>query len=239
MESARLLQLDGREVKISNPEKIFFPKLGATKMDLVEYYLSVADGALAGCSERPTSLKRYPNGAEGEFFFQKRAPKPRPDWIQSAVVSFPSGRTAEFLVIVDKAHLAWAINLGCIDLNPWPVRRADLDHPDELRVDLDPGPGVPFEAVTDVALVVREVLREHGLTGFPKTSGSRGIHVNVRIHPRWEFPEVRRAALAMAREVERRAPEISTTAWWKEQRHGVFIDYNQNARDRTVASAYS
>ena len=239
MEKAVHLQLDGHQVKISNPEKVFFPALGATKMDLVEYYLAVADGALAGCGERPASLKRYPNGAEGEFFFQKRAPKPRPEWIQSAVVSFPSGRTAEFLVIVDRAHLAWAINLGCIDLNPWPVRRADLDHPDELRVDLDPGPGVAFEAVTDVALVVREVLDEHGLTGFPKTSGSRGIHINVRIHPRWEFPEVRRAALALAREVQRRAPEISTTAWWKEQRHGVFIDYNQNARDRTVASAYS
>jgi bifunctional non-homologous end joining protein LigD len=234
-----ILTLDGREVEVTNPDKIFFPKLGLTKLDLVNYYLSVSDGALRGCSERPTSLKRFPNGAEEEFFFQKRVPTPRPDWIQTAVVSFPSGRTAEFLVIVDSASLAWAINLGCIDLNPWPVRRSDLDHPDELRVDLDPTPGIAFEQVREVAMATREVLEEHGLRGFPKTSGSRGIHINVRIQPDWDFTEVRRAALALAREVERREPQIATTAWWKENRHGVFLDYNQNARDRTVASAYS
>ncbi|MGI8426739.1 MAG: DNA polymerase domain-containing protein [Actinomycetota bacterium] len=237
--AGKTFELDGREVTVSNPDKIFFPEIGLTKVQLAEYYVAVAGGALGGCFDRPGSLKRYPNGAQGEFFFQKRVPAHRPDWIETAVVTFPSGRSAEFMVIVDTAHLIWAINLGCIDLNPWPVRRADLDRPDELRVDLDPGPGVAFSAVREVCLVAGDVLREHGLEGFPKTSGSRGIHINVRIEPKWGFTEVRRAALALAREVERRVPEISTTAWWKEQRHGVFLDYNQNARDRTVASAYS
>ena len=237
--SAELFELDGHEVKVTNPDKVFFPKLGTTKLELVRYYLSVAPGALKGCYDRPTSLKRFPNGADGEFFFQKRVPEPRPEWIQTAVVHFPSGRSAEFLTIVDSAHLAWAINLGCIDLNPWPIRRSDLDRPDELRVDIDPTPGIPFAHVREVSMVVKDVLEEHGLAGFPKTSGSRGVHINVRIEPRWGFTEVRRAALALAREVERRVPEMATTAWWKENRHGVFLDYNQNARDRTVASAYS
>lgn len=235
---AEFLDLSGHEVKVTNPDKVFFPEIGVTKLDLVRYYLSVAPGVIRGVYDRPTSLKRFPNGADGDFFFQKRVPTPRPEWIQTAIVRFPSGRSAEFLAIVDEAHLAWAINLGCIDLNPWPVRRADLDRPDELRVDIDPTPGIPFAHVREVSMVVKQVLEEHGLTGFPKTSGSRGIHINVRIEPRWGFTEVRRAALALAREVERRDP-LATTAWWKEQRHGVFLDYNQNARDRTVASAYS
>ena len=233
-----VLELAGHEVTVTNPDKIFFPEIGVTKLDLVNYYLAVAPGAIRGVYDRPTSLKRFPNGADGDFFFQKRVPSPRPEWIQTAIVRFPSGRSAEFLTIVDEAHLVWAINLGCIDLNPWPVRRTDLDRPDELRVDIDPTPGIPFEHVREVSMVVKEVLEEHGLTGFPKTSGSRGIHINVRIEPLWGFTEVRRAALALAREVERRDP-LATTAWWKEQRHGVFLDYNQNARDRTVASAYS
>ncbi|CAN5893401.1 non-homologous end-joining DNA ligase [soil metagenome] len=233
-----ILDLSGHEVKVTNPDKIFFPEIGVTKLDLVKYYLAVAPGAIRGVYDRPTSLKRFPNGADGDFFFQKRVPSPRPEWIQTAIVRFPSGRSAEFLTIVDEAHLVWAINLGCIDLNPWPVRRSDLDRPDELRVDIDPTPGIPFEHVREVSMVVKEVLDEHGLAGFPKTSGSRGIHINVRIEPQWGFTEVRRAALALAREVERRDP-LATTAWWKEQRHGVFLDYNQNARDRTVASAYS
>ncbi|HEX2052321.1 MAG TPA: DNA polymerase domain-containing protein [Actinomycetota bacterium] len=232
------LELDGHEVKVTNPGKVFFPEIGVTKLDLVHYYLSVAAGAIRGVYDRPTSLKRFPNGAGDEFFFQKRVPTPRPEWIQTAIVRFPSGRSAEFLTILDEAHLVWAINLGCIDLNPWPVRRADLDRPDELRVDIDPTEGIPFGSVREVAMVVKEVLEEHGLTGYPKTSGSRGIHINVRVEPLWGFTEVRRAALALAREVERREP-LATTAWWKEQRHGVFLDYNQNARDRTVASAYS
>lgn len=234
----RILELAGHEVTITNPDKIFFPEIGFTKLDLVKYYLSVAPGAIRGVHNRPTSLKRFPNGADGDFFFQKRVPSPRPEWIQTAIVRFPSGRSAEFLSIVDEAHLAWAINLGCIDLNPWPVRRTDLDRPDELRVDIDPTPGIPFEQVREVSMVVKQVLDEHNLIGFPKTSGSRGVHINVRIEPLWGFTEVRRAALALAREVERRDP-LATTAWWKEQRHGVFLDYNQNARDRTVASAYS
>lgn len=233
------LELNGHEVKITNPTKIFFPQIGVTKWDLVSYYLSVSEGVLTGCRDRPTSLKRFPNGAEGDFFFQKRVPDPRPEWIKSVLVKFPSGRTADFLTIVDEAHLAWAINLGCIDINPWPVRREDVDHPDELRVDLDPTPGVPFSSVREVAMTVKEVLGEHGLVGFPKTSGSRGIHINVRIRPEWGFTDVRKAALSLGREVQKRVPAIATTAWWKEERHGVFIDYNQNARDRTVASAYS
>jgi DNA ligase D-like protein (predicted polymerase) len=234
-----VLTLDGIDVPITNPGKVFFPQTGLTKMDLVQYYLDVAEGALRGCRDRPTVLKRFPNGAEGEFFFQKRVPEKRPGWLQTVVVDFPSGRSAEELAPQDTAHLIWAINLGCIDLNPWPVRRSDVDHPDELRVDLDPTPEASFADVRQVALVVREVLEEHGLTGYPKTSGSRGIHVYVRIQPRWSFTDVRRAALAMARAVERKAPKLATSAWWKEERHGVFLDYNQNARDRTIASAYS
>jgi len=238
MAPSQVLELSGVEVTVTNPDKVFFPEIGVTKLDLVKYYLAVAPGAIRGVYDRPTSLKRFPHGAGGDFFFQKRVPPHRPEWIQTAVVRFPSGRSAEFLTIVDEAHLAWAINLGCIDLNPWPVRRTDLDRPDELRVDIDPTEGIPFEHVREVSMVVKQVLEEHGLTGFPKTSGSRGIHINVRIEPRWGFTDVRKAALALAREVERRDP-LATTAWWKENRHGVFLDYNQNARDRTVASAYS
>jgi bifunctional non-homologous end joining protein LigD len=235
-----MLEVDGREVRLSNPDKIFFPARGETKLDLARYYLSVGPGALRAVHLRPTVLKRFPDGAEGEMFFQKRVPRSRPDWLQTAVVAFPSGRTAEELCPTDVAHIVWAVNLGCIDLNPWAVRRFDLDHPDELRVDLDPQPGVPFADVKRVALCVRDVLEEHALRGYPKTSGSRGIHVNVRIIARWDFVEVRRAALALAREVERRLPDVATSKWWKEERGDrVFIDYNQNARDRTVASAYS
>ncbi|MEX2547898.1 MAG: DNA polymerase domain-containing protein, partial [Chloroflexota bacterium] len=229
----------GREVSISNPEKVFFPKAGYTKLDLINYYIAVADGALRGAGGRPMALKRFVNGADGEFFFQKRAPESRPDWIETVELSFPSGRTAHEIVLRDAAQLAWIINLGCIDLNPHPVRADDLDHPDELRVDLDPVPGVAWDDIRRVALVTDEVLGDHGLVGWPKTSGSRGIHVNVRIERHWTYPEVRRAALALAREVERRAPSIATSKWWKEERHGVFLDYNQNAKDRTVASAYS
>jgi bifunctional non-homologous end joining protein LigD len=231
--------VDGKEIAISNPGKIFFPEIGVTKMELVEYYVAVGPGALRGCFERPTVMKRFPDGAEGEFFFQKRVPANRPPWLDTVTVHFPSGRSAELLAPTDLAHIIWAVNLGCIDLNPWPIRRADVDHPDELRVDLDPTPEASWADVRDVAVVVRDVLEDHGLAGYPKTSGSRGIHVYVRIEPEWDFTGVRRAALALAREVERRVPKQATTAWWKEQRHGVFIDYNQNARDRTIASAYS
>ncbi len=234
-----MLEVAGHAVAISNPDKVFFPAAGHTKADLVRYYLAVADGALRGAAGRPMALKRYVNGAGGEFFFQKRAPRSRPGWIETVELAFPSGRTADEIVVQDAAQLLWIVNLGCIDLNPHPVRADDLEHPDELRVDLDPGPAVPWDDVRRVALVVRDVLSDHGLAGWPKTSGSRGIHVNVRIERRWEFDEVRRAALALAREVERRVPEIATSRWWKEERHGVFIDYNQNAKDRTVASAYS
>jgi bifunctional non-homologous end joining protein LigD len=233
------VEIAGRRVTISNPDKVFFAGPGFTKLDLVRYYVAVADGALRGVDGRPMALKRYVNGAAGEFFFQKRAPESHPDWIETVELAFPSGRTANEIVVRDAAQLAWILNLGCIDLNPHPVRADDLDHPDELRVDLDPGPAVPWDDVRRVALVVRDVLVDHGLVGWPKTSGSRGIHVNVRIERRWEFGDVRRAALALAREVERRAPDIATSRWWKEERHGVFIDYNQNAKDRTVASAYS
>ena len=233
------LQLDGREVRFSNPSKVFFPKHGYTKLDLCEYYLEVADACLAHLRDRPTTMKRFTGGAGGEFFFQKRVPPTAPEWIEQMTLSFPSGRSANFLVCQDRAHMAWALNLGVIDWNPWPVRRPDGDHPDELRVDLDPTPEASFADVRSVALVARDVLEEHGMAGFPKTSGSRGIHVLVRIEQRWSFPEVRRAALALAREIERRVPDLATTAWWKEERHGVFVDYNQNARDRTVASAYS
>jgi DNA ligase D len=229
----------GREVRLSNPDKIFFAETGHSKLDLARYYLAIADAALIHLRERPTTMKRFVDGAAGDFFFQKRVPKGSPDWLETATVHFPSGRSARELVANDAAHLVWAVNLGVIDFNPWPVRRADLDHPDELRVDLDPTPGVDFDQVRKVALVVREVLVDQGLTGFPKTSGSRGIHVNVRVEPEHDFTEVRRAALALAREVERRAPKLATSKWWKEERHGVFVDYNQNARDRTVASAYS
>jgi bifunctional non-homologous end joining protein LigD len=237
--SQTVIEAAGREVVITNPEKIFFPETGYTKLDLVKYYMAVAEGALRGIDGRPFVLKRYVNGAANEPFFQKRAPEQRPDWIETVELSFPSGRTAHEVVIRDAAQLLWVINLGCIDLNPHPVRAGDLDHPDELRIDLDPGPGVEFDDVRRVALVVREVLDEHALQGWPKTSGSRGIHVNVRLERRWNFDQVRRAALAVAREVERRAPKIATSKWWKEERHGVFLDYNQNAKDRTVASAWS
>ena len=234
-----VIEVAGRAVTISNPDKVFFPKSGHTKLDLVRYYVAVAEGALRGVGGRPMALKRFVNGAEGEAFFQKRAPTSRPEWIETVELSFPSGRTAEEIVVRDAAQLAWIINLGCIDLNPHPVRAGDLDHPDELRVDLDPVPGVPWAQIRDVAMVTRDVLKDFGLVGWPKTSGSRGMHIYCRIEPRWTFPEVRRAAVALAREVERRAPEIATSRWWKEERHGVFLDYNQNAKDRTVASAYS
>ena len=234
-----VLEVAGRQVTISNPDKVFFPKTGHTKLDLVRYYMAVAEGALRGVGGRPMALKRFVNGAEGEAFFQKRAPTSRPEWIETVELSFPSGRTAEEIVVRDAAQLAWIINLGCIDLNPHPVRAGDLDHPDELRVDLDPVPGVSWAQIRDVAMVTRDVLKDFGLVGWPKTSGSRGIHIYCRIEPRWTFPEVRRAAVALAREVERRAPEIATSRWWKEERHGVFLDYNQNAKDRTTCSAYS
>ena len=233
---ARARRLRGHHLQ---PPKVYFPEAGLTKLDLVRYYLAVADGALRGVRDRPMALKRFVNGAAGDAFFQKRAPKTAPEYVRTVELAFPSGRTADEVVVSNAAALAWVVNLGCIDLNPHPVRADDLDHPDELRVDLDPGPGVPWADVRRVAMVVREVLADHGLAGWPKTSGSRGIHVYARIEPRWEFAEVRRAALALAREVERRAPEIATSKWWKEERHGVFLDYNQNAKDRTVASAYS
>src|SRR2546423_1136208 len=234
-----IIEAAGRQVTITNPDKVFFPRTGHTKLDLVRYYMAVAEGAIRGVSGRPMALKRFVHGAEGEAFFQKRAPTSRPEWIETVELSFPSGRTAEEIVIRDAAQLAWIINLGCIDLNPHPVRTSDLDHPDELRIDLDPVPGISWAQVREVALVSREVLKDFGLVGWPKTSGSRGLHVYARIEPRWTFPEVRRAALAVAREVERRAPKIATSRWWKEERHGVFLDYNQNAKDRTIASAYS
>jgi bifunctional non-homologous end joining protein LigD len=234
-----ILQIDGREVAISNPSKVYFPETGYTKLDLVRYYLAVADGALRGVAGRPMALKRFVDGAAGEAFFQKRAPDNRPDWMRTAELTFPSGRTADEIVVDEAAGLAWIVNLGCIDLNPHPVRADDLDHPDELRVDLDPVPGVPWSQIREVALATRESLEAVGLVGWPKTSGSRGIHINVRIERRWGYPEVRRAALALARDVERRVPDAATSKWWKEERHGVFLDYNQNAKDRTVASAYS
>jgi bifunctional non-homologous end joining protein LigD len=233
------LQVDGRELVVTHPGKVLFPEAGVTKLDLVNYYLAVAPGALRGAGGRPCVLVRYPNGIGEEFFFQKRAPASRPDWLEVAQIRFPSGRTAEELVPRDAAALAWMANLACIELHPHPVRADDLDHPDELRVDLDPVPGVEWKQIVEVAGVVEAVLADFGLTGWPKTSGSRGIHVIARIEPHWSFDEVRRAALALAREVERRAPAIATSKWWKEERHGVFIDYNQNAKDRTVASAYS
>ncbi len=233
------IEAGGREVRLSSPGKVYFPKPGWTKLDLAQYYLDMEDPALVHVRERPTVMKRFVNGIREEPIWQKRVPKNIPEWLQTATVAFPSGRTAEELVANDAAHLVWAVNLGVIDFNPWPARRADLDHPDELRVDLDPTPGVGWDDVRRTAMVVRDVLSEHGLRGYPKTSGSKGMHVNVRIEPNWSFLEVRRAALALAREVERRAPDLATSKWWKEERQGVFVDYNQNARDRTVASAYS
>ncbi len=234
-----VLQVGEHAVTVSNPGKVYFPETGHTKLDLVRYYLAVADGALRGAGGRPMALKRFVDGAAGQPFFQKRAPENVPAFIRTATLTFPSGRTADEVVIDDAAGLAWVANLGCIDLNPHPVRADDLDHPDELRVDLDPVPGVPWAQIRDVAMTVREALDAVGLVGWPKTSGSRGIHINVRIERHWTYPEVRRAALALARDVEHRVPDLATSKWWKEERHGVFLDYNQNAKDRTVASAYS
>ena len=236
---AVVLDVGGRQVSVSNPAKIYFPEAGITKLDVVQYYLAVAEGALRGAGGRPNVLVRYADGIHGEFFYQKRAPASRPPWVEVVTLAFPSGRTAEEVVPRDAAALAWMANLGCLELHPHPVRAEDLEHPDELRVDLDPMPGIAWPQLREVARVVQVVLADCGLVGWPKTSGSRGIHVNVRLHRRWSFPEVRRAALALAREVERRAPDLATSKWWKEERHGVFLDYNQNAKDRTVAAAYS
>ncbi len=237
---SRVLQIEGREVQITNPDKLYFSsQVRVTKLELVNYYLSVAQGALAGIKDRPVVLKRFVNGAEAEAFYQKRAPDKRPEWLRTVTLSFPSGRTAEEVVVDDAAGLAWIANLGCIELHPHPVRSRDLDHPDELRIDLDPISGVGWDDVRRVALEVQTLLEELGLRGWPKTSGSRGMHVNVRIEPRWTFTEVRRAAVALSRAVERRAPTLASSKWWKEERHGVFLDYNQNAKDRTTCSAYS
>ena len=239
-EAAELLSIEGREVRVTHPDKPYFSKqTKLSKLDLVRYYLSIAPGALAGIQDRPIVLKRFVNGAEGEAFYQKRAPAELPSWLRTVTLSFPSGRTAQEVVVDDAAGLAWIVNLGCIELHPHPVRSGDLEHPDELRVDLDPGPGVEWADVRTVALEVKSLLEEMGLRGWPKTSGSRGMHVNVRIEPRWTFSEVRRAALALSRAVERRAPALASSKWWKEERHGVFLDYNQNAKDRTTCSAYS
>jgi bifunctional non-homologous end joining protein LigD len=239
-EAPELLSIGGREVRITNPSKLYFKaQVRLSKLELVRYYLSVAEGALLGIRDRPIVLKRFVDGAEGEAFYQKRAPENRPEWLRTVTLAFPSGRTAEEVVVDDAAGLAWIVNLGCIELHPHPVRSGALEHPDELRVDLDPGPGVEWSDVRRVALEVKALLGEVGLTGWPKTSGSRGMHVLVRIHPRWSFDDVRRAALALSREIERRAPTLATSKWWKEERHGVFLDYNQNAKDRTTCSAYS
>ena len=239
-EPAEVLSIEGREVQITHPDKPYFSaQAKVSKVELVRYYLSVAPGALAGIRNRPIVLKRFVNGAEGEAFYQKRAPSQRPSWLRTVTLSFPSGRTAEEIVVDDAAGLAWIVNLGCIELHPHPVRSRDLDHPDELRIDLDPIPGVSWDDVRKVSLEVRSFLEELGLRGWPKTSGSRGMHVNVRIEPRWTFTEVRRAAVALSRAVERRLPTLASSKWWKEERHGVFLDYNQNAKDRTTCSAYS
>jgi len=239
-QAIELLSIEGREVRVTHPDKLYFSRqTKLSKLDIVRYYLSVAPGALAGIRDRPLVLKRFVNGAEGEAFYQKRAPNERPKWLRTVTLAFPSGRTAEEVVIDDAAGLAWIVNLGCIELHSHPLRSGNLDHPDELRVDLDPGPGVSWADVRKVALEVKSLLEEMGLRGWPKTSGSRGMHVNVRIQPRWTFSEVRRAGLALSREVERRAPALATSKWWKEERHGVFLDYNQNAKDRTTCSAYS
>jgi DNA ligase D-like protein (predicted polymerase) len=234
-----LLTVAGREVAISNPRKVLFPALGYTKLDLAKYYVAVAEGALRAAGGRPNVLVRYPDGIDGEFFYQKRAPRSRPPWIEVVALRFPSGRSAEEVVPRDESALAWMANLACLELHPHPVRADDLEHPDELRVDLDPVPGVAWAQLREVARIVRATLNDFGLVGWPKTSGSRGMHVYVRIEQRWAFDEVRRAALALAREVERRAPALATSKWWKEERHGVFLDYNQNAKDRTIAAAYS
>ena len=239
MSKPQILEVAGREVTITSPDKLVFASGGHTKLDLVHYYLAVADGVLRGVTGRPMILKRFVKGIDEEAFFQKRAPSSRPDWIEVAELHYASGRSADEVVVRDAAQLAWVMNLGCIDLNPHPVLAEDLDHPDELRIDLDPVPGVDWKQIVDVALVAREVLGDHGLTGWPKTSGSRGFHVYARIHPRWSFREVRLAAETVAREVENRAPDLATSKWWKEERQGVFVDFNQNAKDRTVASAYS
>jgi bifunctional non-homologous end joining protein LigD len=239
-EQVEVLSIDGREVRVTHPDKPYFTlDTKLSKLDLVRYYLSIAPGALAGIRDRPIVLKRFVDGAEGQAFYQKRAPASRPTWLRTTTLSFPSGRVAEEVVVDDAAGLAWIVNLGCIELHPHPVRSADLDHPDELRVDLDPGPGVSWDNVRLVALEVKALLEEMALVGWPKTSGSRGMHVNVRIHPRWNFSEVRRAAVALSREIERRVPKLASSKWWKEERHGVFLDYNQNAKDRTTCSAYS
>jgi bifunctional non-homologous end joining protein LigD len=239
-EAAEVITIEGREVRVTHPGKLYFSRqTRLSKLDIVRYYLSVAPGALAGIKDRPVVLKRFVNGAEADAFYQKRAPSDRPSWLRTVTLSFPSGRTAEEIVVDDAAGLGWIVNLGCLELHPHPVRSEDLDHPNELRVDLDPGPGVAWEDVRRVALEVRSLLEELGLRGWPKTSGSRGMHINVRIEPRWTFSEVRRAALALSRAVERRAPSLASSKWWKEERHGVFLDYNQNAKDRTTCSAYS
>ncbi len=235
-----VLSIDGREVRVTHPDKPYFSKQAKlSKLDIVRYYLSVAPGALAGIRDRPIVLKRFVDGSEGQVFYQKRAPASRPEWLRTVTLSFPSGREAEEVVVEDTAGLAWVVNLGCIELHPHPVRSGNLDHPDELRVDLDPGPGVSWEDVRRVALEVKAFLEDMGLRGWPKTSGSRGMHVNVRIEPRWTFVQVRRAALALSRAIERRVPALASSKWWKEERHGVFLDYNQNAKDRTTCSAYS
>ena len=238
-EASEPLAVDGREVRITHPEKLYFSQARISKLDLVRYYLSVAPGALAGIHDRPIVLKRFVNGAEAPAFYQKRAPEQRPSWLRTVTLSFPSGRTAEEIVVDDAAGLAWVVNLGCIELHPHPVRSGNLDHPDELRIDLDPVPGVAWNDVRRVALEVEAFLEELGLQGWPKTSGSRGMHINVRIEPRWTFAEVRRAAVALSRAVEQRVPALASSKWWKEERHGVFLDYNQNAKDRTTCSAYS
>lgn len=237
--ASTVFSFEGRLVRITHPDKLYFSQAGISKLDLVRYYLSVAPGAVAGIQDRPIVLKRFVNGAEGQAFYQKRAPAQRPPWLRTVTLSFPSGRTAEEIVVDDVAGLAWIVNLGCIELHPHPVRSGNLEHPDELRIDLDPGPGVSWADVCDVALEVQGLLEGLGLRGWPKTSGSRGMHVNVRIEPRWTFAEVRRAAVALSRAVERRVPALASSKWWKEERHGVFLDYNQNAKDRTTCSAYS
>ncbi|HEX2356528.1 MAG TPA: DNA polymerase domain-containing protein, partial [Micromonosporaceae bacterium] len=239
MPKSQVLEVAGRDVTITNPDKLIFPAGGHSKLDLVRYYLAVADGALRGVSGRPMILKRFVKGLDEEAFFQKRAPSNRPDWIEVAELRYASGTSAEEVVVRDRAQLAWVVNLGCIDLNPHPVQAEDLEHPDELRIDLDPVPGVDWRQIVEVALVVRQVLSDHGLTGWPKTSGSRGFHIYARIEPRWAYRDVRLAAETLAREVENRAPDLATSKWWKEERQGVFVDFNQNAKDRTVASAYS
>jgi DNA ligase D-like protein (predicted polymerase) len=236
---SQVLEVAGRKVSITNAAKVLFPQPGFTKLDVARYYIAVAEGALRGAGGRPNMLVRYPNGIDGEFFYQKRAPESRPDWIEVVQLKFPSGRSAEEVVPRDAAALAWMANLGCLELHPHPVRAEDLEHPDELRVDLDPVPGVKWSQVREVALVAKAALADVGLVGWPKTSGKRGLHIYVRIERRWTFDEVRRAALALARDVEMRAPKLASSKWWKEERHGVFVDYNQNAKDRTIAAAYS